>query len=188
VCCGLAHQTVRCTRTIQGSTSHSRENAGALRYNSPDCSVSKRAMAICAQRSTTKVPATWTVLRQKSEPRSQRAPDCLVWHQTVRCCKKTKLQRSTSLRTLTVGWRGGAPNSAQYLSGGASDCPMRPSLAASPTAMEVVGGYKYPPQPPHSYPFKNSKYCIQYKSKRLHSKTHQIDLILSKASNSTQFH
>jgi hypothetical protein len=145
VCCGLAHQTVRCTRTIQGSTSHSRENAGALRYNSPDCSVSKRAMAICAQRSTTKVPATWTVLRQKSEPRSQRAPDCLVWHQTVRCCKKTKLQRSTSLRTLTVGWRGGAPNSAQYLSGGASDCPMRPSLAASPTAMEVVGGYKYPP-------------------------------------------
>jgi hypothetical protein len=26
-----------------------------------------------------------------------------VWHRTVRCHKETKLQRSTSLRTLTVG-------------------------------------------------------------------------------------
>jgi hypothetical protein len=29
------------------------------------------------------------------------APDCPVWHQTVRCHKKTKLQRSTELWTLT---------------------------------------------------------------------------------------
>jgi hypothetical protein len=43
------------------------------------------------------------VPRQKSEPRSQRAPDCPAWHRTVRCRKKTKLQRSTELRTLTVG-------------------------------------------------------------------------------------
>jgi hypothetical protein len=48
--------------------------------------------------------------------------------------------------------------------------------------MEVVGCYKYT-QPPHSYPTKHSKHLIQYKSKRLHSKTHQIDWILSKPPN-----
>jgi hypothetical protein len=42
--------SVRCTRTVQGSISHPRENAGALRYNSPDCLVSQRATAI--QRAT----------------------------------------------------------------------------------------------------------------------------------------
>jgi hypothetical protein len=40
------------------------------------------------------------------------------------------------------------------------------------------------PQPPHSYPSKHSKHLIQYKSKRLHSKTHQIHWILSKPPNS----
>jgi hypothetical protein len=61
-------------------------------------------------------------------------------------------------------------------------CPVRPSPAASPMVMEVVGGYKYP-QPPHSYPSKHSKQLIQYKSKILHFKTHQIDWILPKPPN-----
>jgi hypothetical protein len=43
-------------------------------------------------------------------------------------------QRSTGLQTLTVGWRGDAP-----------DSPVRPSPAASPMATLVVEGYKYPP-------------------------------------------
>jgi hypothetical protein len=34
-----APDSVRCTRTVQGSSSHSRVFAGALRYNSPDCPV-----------------------------------------------------------------------------------------------------------------------------------------------------
>jgi hypothetical protein len=66
-------------------------------------------------------------------------------HQTVRCRKNTKLQRSTQLRTLTVGCRGGAPDKEQCLSGGTPNCPVCPLPAASPTAMEVVGGYKYTP-------------------------------------------
>jgi hypothetical protein len=69
---------------------------------------------------------TWTVQRQKSEPWSQRAPDCLVWHRAVQCRKETKLQRSTSLRTLTVGWHGGSPDSEQDLSGGAPDHRQEP--------------------------------------------------------------
>jgi hypothetical protein len=40
---GVPPDSVRCIRTIQGSTSHSRENAGTLRYNSPDCPVSQRS-------------------------------------------------------------------------------------------------------------------------------------------------
>jgi hypothetical protein len=38
-----APDSVRCTRTVQVSISHSRENEGALHYNSPDCLVSHRS-------------------------------------------------------------------------------------------------------------------------------------------------
>ena len=48
----MTHRTVRCPRAVQVSTSHSRENEGALCYNSPDCPVSQRATAIQRQRST----------------------------------------------------------------------------------------------------------------------------------------
>jgi hypothetical protein len=44
VCCGLVHQTVGGTRAVQMSTNHSRENEGALRYNSPDCPVCHRTV------------------------------------------------------------------------------------------------------------------------------------------------
>jgi hypothetical protein len=46
----------------------------------------------------------------------------------------------------------------------------------------VVGGYKYP-QPPHLKSSKFSEHPIHCKSKRLHSKTHSIDQILSKPPN-----
>jgi hypothetical protein len=124
-----------------------------------------------------------TVPRQKSEQQSQRAPDSPVWHRTVWCRKRTKLQRSTELQTLMVGWRGGTPDKEQCLPGGGPDCLVRPSPEASPTATKVVGGYKYP-QPPQPLACKHSKHLIQFKSKRLHSKTHQIDWTLSKPPNS----
>jgi hypothetical protein len=91
-------------------------------------------------------------------------------HRTVRCRKRTKPLRPTRLRTLTVGWRGGAPDTEQCLSSGAPDCPVRPSRAASPTATQVVGGYKYP-QPPQPLASKFSEDHIQYKSSSIHSKT-----------------
>jgi hypothetical protein len=124
----------------------------------------------------------WTVSRRSQCSKVRGAPDCPVWHQTVRCHKKTSSPTIDKLQTLTVGWRGDTPDKEQCMSGDAPDYPVRPLPAASPTAMEVVGGYKYP-QPPHSYLSKNSEHCIQYKSKRLHSKTHQINWILSKPPN-----
>jgi hypothetical protein len=52
VCCGLAHRTVRCTRSVQGWTSHSRVSAGTLRYNSPDYPVCRRTVR-CTSGATT---------------------------------------------------------------------------------------------------------------------------------------
>jgi hypothetical protein len=68
------------------------------------------------------------------------------------------------------------------LSGGASDCPMRPSTAAFPNGHLVVEGYKYP-QPPQHQASKHSEHCIQYKSNRLHSKTQSKRSIHSNSPN-----
>jgi hypothetical protein len=151
VCWKSAHRIVRCAtrqcpvhQAVHFWTSHSREFKGALCYNSPDCPVSQRATAIQRQRSTLQSATLSNSSVQKWEQRSQRALDYPVWHRTVQCRKKTKLQRLTPLWTLTVGWRGGAPDKEQCLSGGAPDCPVCPSPAASPTATKVVGDINTP--------------------------------------------
>jgi hypothetical protein len=111
-----------------------------------------------------------TVSWQKSEQWVRGAPDCPVHHQIVWCHKKTKAPTVNCSRTLTVGWRGGALDTEQCVSGGAPDYPLRPSTVASPTATLVVGGYKYP-QPPQLQASKFSEHHIQYKSYSIHSKT-----------------
>jgi hypothetical protein len=73
-------------------------------------------------------------------------------------------------RTLTIGWRGGTPDTEQWVSGGTPDCPVHPSPATSPTTTLVVEGYKYP-QPPQLQASKFFEHHIQYKSSRIHSKT-----------------
>jgi hypothetical protein len=114
VCWKLAH------RTVQMSTSHSREFQGVLRYNSSDCPVSQRATPIQRQRSTLQSATVATVTRQKSEQQSQRAPECLV-------PQEEKSPTIDQLRTLTVRWRGGTPHKEQCMSGGALYCPVHPS-------------------------------------------------------------
>ena len=68
------------------------------------------------------------------------------------------------------------------VSGGAPDCPVRPSTAALPNGCFGGWGYKYP-QPPLFKASKFPAYCIQYKSSRLHSKTQTRDQIFSKVQN-----
>jgi hypothetical protein len=82
---GVPPGSVRCTRTVQVSTSHSRENEGTLRDNSPDCPVSQRSNDYLRQRSTLTTGTVQHNTAQKSEQRSQRGtglsgvtPDCLV--------------------------------------------------------------------------------------------------------------
>jgi hypothetical protein len=76
---------------------------------------------------------------------------------------------------------GQCPVVHRTVSGGAPDCPVRPSTTALPNGYFGGWGYKYP-QPP---PFKTSKHSlllIQYNSNIQHSKT-QI-----KASNQIKVH
>jgi hypothetical protein len=73
------------------------------------------------------------------------------------------------------------------VSGGAPDCPMRPSTATIPNGCLVVEGYKYP-QPPPLQPSKHSTHCIRYKSNRLHSKTQIKAIDPLKVPNSTLAH
>jgi hypothetical protein len=61
---------------------------------------------------------------------------------------RTKPPTVDQLLTLTVGWRGGAPDKEQCMSGGAPDCPVRPSPVAFPNGYKMVGGYKYHPNLP----------------------------------------
>jgi hypothetical protein len=106
--------SVRCTRAVQVSTSHSRENEGVHRYNSPDCPVSQRATANQCQRSTPKVPATVNSARQKSEQKVRGAPDCPVPQEdktpTVDFAPNPNgwvTWRCTGQRTVPVWWRTG---------------------------------------------------------------------------------
>jgi hypothetical protein len=73
--------------------------------------------------------------------------DCPVHHRTVRWPHMLELQRSNP-----NGWVMWLAH--RTVSGGAPDCPVRPSTAAFPNGHFGGRGYKYP-QPPH---FKASKF------------------------------
>jgi hypothetical protein len=64
------------------------------------------------------------------------------------------------------------------VSGGAPDCPVRPSTDSLPNSHFGGWGYKYPPTTTLQGIQVFSHY-IQYKSSRLHSKTQTKDQILS---------
>jgi hypothetical protein len=128
--------SVRCTRTVQLRTLHLRVSPAPLNYNSPDCPVCHRTIR-CTKRSNgyqrngrlqrTPVNATVrTQCAQKTEQPSEAHRTvnsvCPVRHWTVRCHKKTKLQRSSAPEPQRLGDVAGAP-----------DCPVHPSTAATPT-------------------------------------------------------
>jgi hypothetical protein len=82
---GVPPDNVWCTRTVQGSTSHSRENAGALRYNSLDCPVCQRSNDYPASTVDCKsichgeqCAAEVRVAKSEGTGLSGVAPDCLV--------------------------------------------------------------------------------------------------------------
>jgi hypothetical protein len=129
----------RCYTSTLGKT----EARSAIIHRTVWCA--SGAMAICANGWLWQQEQCSTVPHRSQSSEVRGAPDCKVWHRTVRCRKKTKPPTVDQLRTLTVGWPGSAPDKEQCLFGGASDCPVSPSLAASPTATKVVGGYKYTP-------------------------------------------
>jgi hypothetical protein len=144
--------SVRCTRTVQSQTSHSRVFASALRYNSPDCPVHQRSNGYPAQRST----AMDTL--QRYSARTVRAEVRAVIRgasDSEQCLSGAALDCPVSLKDKASNdQKLPNPNSwvtwltHRTVSGGKPDCPVRPSTAACPNDQLVVKGYKYPQPPP----------------------------------------
>jgi hypothetical protein len=154
VCPGLAHRIVRCATgqcpVHQGESAQTpqlRVFQTQLRYNSPDCPVCHRtvrctsgATATCAQRSTLQSEQCNSDVRadgQRGTVLSSVAPDCPVPHED-----KASNGRPAPSPNGRMTWRHTG------LSGGAPDCPMRPSPAAFSNGYNLVGGYKYHPNWP----------------------------------------
>jgi hypothetical protein len=125
---GVPPDSVQCTRAKQLWTPQLRVSQTSLRYNSPDCPVHQRSNDYFAQCSPAKAEfqmnSAQTVrgrAAQPSEAHQTVNSTCPVRHRTVRCHKKTKLQRSnpngwvTWLAQRTVS--GGAPKSVRWRTG-----------------------------------------------------------------------
>jgi hypothetical protein len=112
-----APDSVRCTRPVQRSTSHSHVSSNALRYNSPDCPACHRTVRCTSGATSTshnvrlqKLKNRGTVcnsarqsLSAESEARQTVNSAYPVWHRTVWCRMRTKPPAVDSSRTLTVG-------------------------------------------------------------------------------------
>jgi hypothetical protein len=148
-----------CHQTVSGAPGSYRAEPATLGFLQAHSDIIHRTVR-CTSEATTiqrngrlqRYPDAWIVKHSARRVRAAGSEvhrtvnrTCPVWHRTVQCRKRTKPPTVDSSRTLTVGWRGSAPDSLQDLSSGAPDCPVRPSAAALPNGLLVVEGYKYPP-------------------------------------------
>jgi hypothetical protein len=149
---------------------HLREFWESLRYNSSDCPVCQRSNGSTAPT----VVCRGTVKRYSARLRAQKSEqaqkahrpvnsECPVHHRTVRWPSYQKLQRSEPNGLVT--WLA-----HRTVSGGAPDCPVRHTTAASTNGSFGGWGYKYPPTTTLKYIQVFSRQT-SYKSSRLHSKT-----------------
>jgi hypothetical protein len=103
------------------------------------------ATAIYAQWSTLMDEQCSTMSRQKSEQQVRGAPDCPVPHED-----KASNGRPAPSPNDKMTWRRTEHCLVVHrtLSGGAPDCPVRPSPVAFSNGYNLVGGYKYHPNRP----------------------------------------
>jgi hypothetical protein len=144
----VPQDSVRCTRTVQSQTHHSRVSQGALRYNSPDCPVWQWSNGYFVQRLPAKAEDQSYSEEQsaQSQSRPSGTPD------TEQCLSGAAPDYPVPLEYKASNDRQ-LPNpngwvtwlAHRTVSGGALDCPVRPSTAATPNGCLVVEGYKYPP-------------------------------------------
>jgi hypothetical protein len=143
---GVPPDSVRCTRAVQERTSHSWVSPSALRYNSPDCPVYQQSNGYQSNGRLQTVPLTalQCAVEVRAEvrgaPDSEQdlfgaAPDCPV-------PLEDKASNGQMLQNPN-GWVMWLVH--RTVSGGAPDCPVRPSTVATPNSYFVVEGYKYPP-------------------------------------------
>jgi hypothetical protein len=185
--CALVWRTGQCP-VHQGTrlqTCHLREFWEPLRYNSPDCPVRQRSNGyttptiVCKNNKC----ATVRACARRSQNRRQKAhrivnSDCLVHHRTVWWPSCQKLQRSEPNGRVT--WLA-----HRTVSGGAPDCPVRHTTAASTNGHFGGWGYKYP-QPPHFNASKFSAFKPHTRALDFIQRHKQRDQILSKVQRSFQ--
>jgi hypothetical protein len=140
-----------------------------------------RAMTPCVPTVDWQDKQCATVPQQESERRSQREPNCPVWHRTVYCSKTTKAPTVDRLRTLMVALTWHAPDSAQWLSGGAlSGAPIASRI--QPTARSGWEAINTPNHLIHFHP-SISEFSFITRTKAQHSKTQSKQSIHSKPQN-----
>jgi hypothetical protein len=143
-----APDSVRCTRTVQSPNGHSRVSQGALRYNSSDCPVCHQTVR-CTSGAT--APSRNGQLQKlenqmngeeqcvESEPPVRGAPDtaqCL-FGAAPDCPVPLEYKASNGHKLQNPnGWVTWLAH--RTMSGGAPDCPVRPSIAAQP--QRLFGG------------------------------------------------
>jgi hypothetical protein len=150
VCWQVAHQTVSGAPGPYTNEPATLENLpGELRYNSLNCSVCTGHVWWASGATTT--ARQWSIAKvyneeqcvtkaraQKSEVTghvrcgtglSGVAPDCPVWHRTVRCSYRTRVPTVIRSKTPTGVLRWRAPDIEQCLSDAPPDCLVCPSPA-----------------------------------------------------------
>jgi hypothetical protein len=135
-----------------------------VKYRTVRCAM--RSNDYCANDRLQKVNSARTahaesVQRQKAHQTVN--SDCTVLHRTIRWPRLLELQQLNP-----NGWVTWLAHRA--VSGGAPDCPVRPSTDSLPNGHFGGWGYKYPPTTTLQG-IQVFSHCIQYKSSRLHSKT-----------------
>jgi hypothetical protein len=120
VCSGLAHRTVRC------ATGQCPVHQDRTESNKPLSGFSRRTplkitglSGVSAEqrilRATVDCKSTWREEQGAAESEVHRTVNSTspVRHRTIRCHMRTKPPTVDQLLTLTVGWRGGAPDSVR---------------------------------------------------------------------------
>jgi hypothetical protein len=139
---GGAPDSVRYARLVSGELAPLGNSSAAYSYNSSDCPVSQWPPA---QRSAAKSAGdTWLAPTVGRRHRTVRcAPDC------VRCANG---YNSATVGCAILGRRS-APDTEQFLSGGAPDCPVRHPIEGKnclprlpPTAPSCLGAIKEAPK------------------------------------------
>jgi hypothetical protein len=127
-----APDSVWCTRVDQLELATFGFLEKPLRYNSPDCPVCQRSNGYSATVDSNGNLKSATVRGQFAQGQSRRQKahqtvnsPCPVRHRTVRWPRLSELQRSNP-----NGWVTWLAH--RTVSGGALDCPVRPSTAAQP--------------------------------------------------------
>jgi hypothetical protein len=142
-------------RTVSGSPRESNSEltsfGNPLRYNPPDCPVSHRTVRCdCGAMATSSATVVCNALNARQHARRSRAhaggtPDSLQGLSGA----PPDSQAGPQDRAATVEPQRSADVAAhRTLSGGAPDCPVRPSPADFSNGYDLVGGYKYHPNRP----------------------------------------